>query len=108
MELVWDIDDVGETPHVGPDKTLQIYRVLLEACTNALKHAAPRQITVSMRRVGPAITIALSDDGRGFDAASVTKGRGLANTKARAAQIGAALTTTSTSQGTRIALTLSA
>lgn len=108
VELIWDIEDVGETPHIGPDKTLQIYRVLLEACTNALKHAAPRKIVVSMRRSGSAINIALSDDGRGFEAAATTSGRGLANIKARAEQIGAALATTSTAQGTRVALTLDA
>jgi signal transduction histidine kinase len=108
VALEWAIDDVGATPHVGPDKTLQIYRILSEACTNALKHGATKRITVSMQRRGALIEIALADDGGGFDAAASPHGRGLANMRARAHRIGAALELQSNAIGTRVALTLSA
>lgn len=109
VELLWRIEDVGETPGIGPDKTLQIYRMLLEACTNALKHGAPKRITVALRRIdAQQVEIALSDDGVGFDLATVRAGRGLINLRTRAQQIGAALTLDSNATGTRVALTLTA
>lgn len=108
VELDWRIEDVGATPNIGPDKTLQIYRILLEACTNALKHGSPTRIGVSLTRVQDRIEIALVDDGRGFSAASPAPGRGLSNMRVRAQRIGAALSIESGTSGTRIALTLGA
>jgi two-component system, NarL family, sensor histidine kinase UhpB len=108
VELGWEIEDVGATPNIGPDKTLQIYRVLLEACTNALKHGKPKRIGVSLRRVGERIEIALSDDGAGFSTQTAPAGRGLANIRTRAQQIGATLDLASSANGTRITLALGA
>jgi two-component system sensor histidine kinase UhpB len=108
VELGWEIEDVGATPNIGPDKTLQIYRVLLEACTNALQHGKPKRIGVSLRRLGERIEIALSDDGGGFSAQTAPAGRGLANMRTRAQQIGAALDLASSGNGTRITLALGA
>jgi two-component system sensor histidine kinase UhpB len=109
VELDWAIEDVGDTPHIGPDKTLQIYRILLEACTNALKHSGARRISVSLRRAGEArIEIALGDDGRGFDAQARTSGRGLTNMRTRANRIGAAFEVQAGAQGSRVVLTLDA
>lgn len=108
VELNWRIEDVGATPHIGPDKTLQIYRILLEACTNALKHGAPKHISVSLKRDGDRVEIALSDDGGGFAQESPQQGRGLTNMRTRASQIGADFTIESSGAGTRIALKLAA
>ncbi|MEZ5970822.1 MAG: hypothetical protein R3C31_03315 [Hyphomonadaceae bacterium] len=108
VELDWEIDDVGATPNIGPDKTLQIYRILLEACTNALKHGAPKRIGVALKRDGDQIEIALGDDGAGFAPHGALPGRGLTNMRTRARQIGAALAMDSTTSGTRISLTLPA
>ena len=107
VELDWRIEDVGATPHIGPDRTLQIYRVLLEACTNALKHGAPKRIVVSLKREGDRIEIALADDGRGFSEGAPA-GRGLANMRTRAQGIGATLDVQTGASGTRVALTLPA
>ena len=108
VELDWRIEDVGATPHIGPDKTLQIYRILLEACTNALKHGAPKHIGVSLRREGDRVEIALSDDGAGFASPTPQQGRGLTNMRTRAAQIGADFSIESSAGGTRIVLKLAA
>ena len=83
VELDWQIEDVGATPHIGPDRTLQIYRILLEACTNALKHGEPKRIVVALKRDGDRIEIALADNGRGFNEGAPA-GRGLANMRTRA------------------------
>lgn len=108
VTLDWQIEDVGATPNIGPDKTLQIYRVLLEACTNALKHGAPTRIGVVLRRDSDSIEIALADDGGGFVQQTAAIGRGLTNMRTRAQQIGAELAVASGDTGTRIALTLAA
>lgn len=104
VELGWEIEDVGATPNIGPDKTLQIYRILLEACTNALKHGRPKRISVSLRRRGERIEIGLFDDGGGFSEQSTQAGRGLANMRTRAQQIGAGFDIASSAEGTRITL----
>ena len=91
---------------ICPDKTLQIYRILLEACTNALKHSAPNRIGVALRRDGNQIEIALADDGAGFAAQAAPPGRGITNIRTRAQQIGAALAIDSSASGTRISLRL--
>lgn len=105
VELDWCIEDVGPTPNIGPDKTLQIYRVLLEAITNALQHASPRRVSVALRRQsGGQIEVALSDDGVGFAPDAAAAGRGLSNMRTRADRIGARFEVLSDASGSRIAL----
>jgi two-component system, NarL family, sensor histidine kinase UhpB len=107
VDLTWDIEDVGLTPAIGPDKTLHIYRILQEACTNALRHGNPTNIRVSLRRIGARIEIELADNGAGFSAAQ-TPGRGLANMRTRATRIGASLATHSEAGATSIVLSMPA
>jgi len=109
VELAWQIEDVGVTPNIGPDKTLQIYRILLEACTNALRHGRPRRIGVSLHRdAAGGVEIALTDDGAGFDLGAPLSGHGLANMQTRADRIGAFLRVTADANGTRVTLSLAA
>lgn len=105
--LVWRIEDVGPTPGFGPDKTLQVYRILQEACTNALKHGKPDRIEVTLaRRADDAIELSLADNGKGFDVNAKAAGRGLANMRYRAKQIGAKFEVRSDSGGSRVSLEL--
>lgn len=109
VALVWEIQDVGETPNIGPDKTLQIYRILLEACTNALRHGAPKQISVSLARtISGEIEIGVRDDGGGFAIENHAPGRGIANMQTRANRIGAAMRLSSDENGARLTLVLRA
>ena len=77
-----------------------LYRIAQEALNNAAKHADARRAVVSLRRVGTAVVLAVSDDGVGFDAQkvrsrSLSKGDaehyGLSSIAERCALIGAAL-----------------
>lgn len=109
VALDWRIEDVGPTPQIGPDKTLQIFRILQEACTNALKHGAPQRIEIGLSRAGAGrVTLWLSDDGRGFAAETAQPGRGLANMRRRAQEIGARLALASAPGRTRVTLDLDA
>ena len=73
-----------------------LYRISQEALHNVVKHAAARQVTLSIDRVRSGVRLRIADDGKGFDAASVPDGHlGLAGMRARAEKIGATLEVTS-------------
>lgn len=89
----------------------QAVRVVQEAITNALRHAAAQTIVVNLAAERDQITIRIQDDGQGFDpAAPPTDGRdhfGLSIMHARAARLGGTLTIESSARGgTNILLTL--
>jgi signal transduction histidine kinase len=94
----WDMPPLPPLPQLTPHNVMQVQRILLEAVTNVLKHAAATRIRVSARLVeqpAPAIEMSLLDDGRGLQPppaeAAPHVGRGLANMQARASAIGASL-----------------
>jgi PAS domain S-box-containing protein len=73
-----------------------LYRISQEALHNVVKHAAARQVTLSIDRPGEGVRLRIVDDGRGFEAATVPDGHlGLAGMRARAEKIGAFLDVTS-------------
>ena len=81
-----------------------VYRIAQEALHNVVKHAAARQVELTLDRRNDGLLLRLRDDGKGFDAAAVPEGHlGLAGMRARAEKIGASLTVTSrTGAGTTI------
>ena len=67
-----------------------LYRISQEALHNVVKHAAARQVTLSIERARGGIRLRIADDGKGFETASVPDGHlGLAGMRARAGKIGA-------------------
>jgi signal transduction histidine kinase len=72
-----------------------LLRVAQEALHNALRHAAPGLVAVSLTRRGIAAVLRVADDGAGFDPAAVrAAGRhlGLVSMRDRAAAVGGTLT----------------
>ncbi|RKN42483.1 GAF domain-containing sensor histidine kinase [Streptomyces hoynatensis] len=72
-----------------------VLRVAQEALHNALRHAAPERVDVTLFRRGAATVLRVADDGRGFDPVAVTGvGRhlGLVSMRDRAAAVGGTLT----------------
>lgn len=69
---------------------LNLVRIMQEAVTNSIKHAAPSQITVSSSYLANKWTLKLEDNGTGFNAPVITeeRGNGLHNMKSRAATSG--------------------
>ena len=72
------------------DLDLSAYRVVQEALTNALKHAAPCSATVSVRRDNGSMVIEVSDTGPGLRATN-GRGRGLAGMRERVLTSGGTL-----------------
>ena len=72
-----------------------------EAVTNAAKHADAQRISVTVRQVDSALTISVTDDGRG--GASLPAGSGLARLADRVPALSGTFTVDSPlGQGTRV------
>ncbi len=101
------VTKTGDSNEVlGPDKTINIYRIIQEAVNNAVKHANATQIDIHISANAPAL-VEINDNGTGYDIATVTRGsHGLYNMKSRAQKIDAALDIVSTETGTKVLLKL--
>jgi two-component system sensor histidine kinase UhpB len=108
IDIVWRVEDVGADKTQGPATVLQVYRILQEALSNAIRHARPSRVGFELKRdkSNDAIALSLHDNGSGFDVAKQQIGRGLANMRKRAASIGAELDITSGANGTCVKLVL--
>ncbi len=86
MRLELAIDDVGRlAPHVEE----AVYRIVVEAVTNVVRHAGAGSCRVALALDGPELTAVVADDGRGLNGHGPGVGR-LAM-EARAAEIGGRL-----------------
>ena len=70
-----------------PDVEAALWFIACEAITNAVKHADPSWIEVSVERIGDSVRLAVDDDGVGGAEASGTGLRGLAD-RAEAGAVG--------------------
>jgi signal transduction histidine kinase len=98
-----------------PDESLppriqhELLRFAQEAISNAVRHARPTVVTVTLCREPPNLILKVKDNGSGISRASLEKsdGFGLHNMRTRAAQIGGKLDIyTSAGHGTSIVLTV--
>lgn len=110
--LEWDDRYRSDFPEYGPRPTLQVFRILQEAVTNALKHSGGDRVHVLIEPSHAAaggVRITVSDNGlaaRGAQAVLTGTGRGLANMQTRAAAIGARISITHSSEGVAVTLDL--
>jgi signal transduction histidine kinase len=98
-----------------PEETLpprvqhELLRIAQEAISNAIRHAKPTDITVTLHWEAPNLILQLKDNGSGMPATRLVKseGIGLRSMRERAAQIGAKLVIrTGPGRGTRIIVTV--
>jgi len=106
IELRFDRRNLPERLDVPAEHSLQILRVLQESLTNVLKHARAHRVEVSqsVTQDRARFTLAVADDGGGFEPSASKAGRGLSGMRRRAEQIGAALDVASDARGTRVVL----
>ena len=76
-----------------PDVRHNIFLIVKEALTNALKHAGAGEVRVLAKVSADTLEILVQDEGKGFDPASTAEGRrnGLGNMRRRAEAIGGRL-----------------
>lgn len=84
---------------LAPDAELATYRIVQEALSNVMRHARATRADVRIAHEGGRLTVAVDDDGRGFDPARATStdggGLGLFGMKERAGYIGGRVEVTS-------------
>jgi signal transduction histidine kinase len=84
------VDAPDSRLNLAPATEEHIYRLVLEAWHNTVKHAGAAAITTTITADAAAVAVQVNDNGRGFDPASVPPGHlGLQTMRERAAAIGA-------------------
>ena len=111
LEVVWDVGELPPLDNLNPQMVLQIQRILLEAFTNVLRHAAATRITVSAHAIDEpkALVLEVADNGVGLPESTATpaRGLGLESMRSRSETIGAVLDVSSPpGGGTRVRLEL--
>lgn len=98
----------GENKTFDPDVELVLFRMVQEALNNAIKHSGGNTINVKLAYFDKKLTIAVSDNGKGFSGESSAKGfasgSGLFSLKEKAKNINCDLTFASDSNGTTVQL----
>lgn len=91
-----DLNDL----RADPNWSLNLNRLIQEAVTNAIRHSRGDRLDVTFVVVDDqTLSIAIQDNGIGFDRSQVRAGRGLANLTVRAAQLNGELEFGSTETG---------
>ena len=72
---------------LSPNKGIQLLRIMQEALTNALRHAAATEINIVIQSDNN-LTVTITDNGQGFDLNTQKSGYGLHNMRERAAEAG--------------------
>ncbi len=107
FELPVTVEVCGE-PHLSLPQKEAVYRIAQEALHNSVKHAHSNEIALLLTCDDRILTLAIRDDGIGFDANGPHPGHlGLKSMRERAASIGGTVTIASApGQGTEIRLQL--
>ena len=80
-----------------------LFRVAQEAISNAVRHGRPTRLVVSLRTESNAVSLAVEDDGVGFQSGAVEDHVGFSTMRERTAEIGARLNIRSQpGRGTRV------
>jgi signal transduction histidine kinase len=89
------LDLPGDLPAfpLPPDMRHNIFLIVKEALTNALKHARAGEVHLEAKVMGRTLEILVADDGKGFDPTTLAEGwrNGMGNMRRRAATMDATL-----------------
>jgi DNA-binding LacI/PurR family transcriptional regulator/signal transduction histidine kinase len=96
----------GECRIEDPAKALQLYRIVQEALTNALRHSGSDVVTLRLFRQGGLLVAEVRDFGRGLGSDSVGRGMGMKIMRYRAESIGASLEIRNVDPGVRVSCAL--
>ena len=106
MSLDWRIEPGAAAGEADAAMVLQVFRILQEAVSNAVRHSGGSRLAIGMSRSGGATVITVTDDGAGLGAKG-EDGKGLATMHKRAEAIGGVLKLSSApGRGTQVSLSL--
>lgn len=106
FDFGWRVERTG-TADLSPQDALQVFRIMQEAVTNAMKHSGGNRIDIIVSdHAGGDLRVRISDNGRGTDAAAndALRGHGLGNMRSRATTLGARLAFLDEQPGTAVVL----
>jgi signal transduction histidine kinase len=100
--------DVAQAfPNLTEERVHTIVQVVRETLSNIVRHADATEVYLDLHETRAALTLTISDNGRGFDSETVVLGRGLQNMRRRTEQLGGTLAMTSqVGHGTTLTMTL--
>jgi two-component system, NarL family, sensor histidine kinase UhpB len=90
-EIRYEVTVSKECEELGDLISTTICRIVQEALSNAVRHAGPKLVTISIKRDRDEVTAAVTDDGRGMQAPA-RLGYGLVGINERISAIGGRLT----------------
>lgn len=92
---------------LSPQSSRDIVLIITEAMTNIIKHAHAQTVSYDVCDDAQGLTLALSDDGRGFVVDATSEGVGIKSIRSRAQRSGFGILITSTrNAGTRVSITI--
>ena len=95
VDINVDVDIASERAdgpnRLPPDMEATIYRLVQEASNNAIKHANPDRISVTVSRDDERIEVTVTDDGSGFDPDTAERSFGLVGMQERVSLAGGSL-----------------
>jgi signal transduction histidine kinase len=101
LALVWRVEDMPVLDWMDGQRTRHLQFLLFEAISNVLQHAQAKTLHIIAQADADVLEVDVLDDGKGFDAGSVTQ-RGLRTMRERATAIPASWDVQSNSAGTRV------
>lgn len=87
IEFVINADSEVNNRQLTKEEKRNLFLICKEAINNSIKYSGGTQIQVDIKPAGKKIQIAIADNGKGFDEATVRKGYGLKNMQYRAGQV---------------------
>lgn len=107
----WRVLDLPAVSDLGPERVLQVLRIVQEAIANVVKHAGASTVILATGAADldgrRGVYVEVRDDGRGFDVAAANgRGRGLANMRHRARDLGGSVIVSSGDTGAAVRLWL--
>ena len=96
---------VGDAIILEKKQEANVFRIIQELTTNAIKHAEANEILVQLSNVENNLQLTVEDDGKGFDLDQVKgDGIGMQNIRSRVAYLDAALDIKSDTKGTSFSI----
>jgi len=80
-----------DLPVLDNEKSTILFRMIQEIVNNIIKHAAATEIDLEAEKKNNQIVIKIKDNGKGFDKAIASRGRGILNMESRSEMIDATI-----------------
>lgn len=105
------LESMGTPQPLGAESERSLLMIIREALQNALRHAAPRHVTIALNFTASGLQVKIEDDGTGFDAANLHSSNGhhygLLGMRERAEKLGGKFQLTSApGNGTQVRLSI--